>query len=131
MSYVTIFITSMSHVTKGLIKLYVVSLAFFILPRVFHFSSRFPSRFRYQHVGIQNASENVRKMQQKREKNPKREKVFLYYTMRWAKTRVSHCFAHALLAFCLRFACVLLAFCLHLTHKLYQNANPTHSIIWA
>ena len=59
-------------------------------------------------------------MQEKREKNPKtqaqREKMFLYFTMRWAKTQVS---------------CGFLAFCSCFAHKPYQNANPTHNVIWA
>ena len=69
---------------------------------------------RYQHVGIQNASENAKKMQEKREKDPKRipnaRKCF-YITLCVGQKRES-------VAFCSRFA-----------HKLYQNANPTHSVI--
>ena len=54
----------------------------FISPRVFPFTSRFSSCFRYQHVGIQNARENSKTRAQ-------RETMFLYYTMRWVNTRVS------------------------------------------
>ena len=99
---------------------------------VFHFTSRFSfylaflsrlwSRFRYQHVGIQNASENARKMQEKREKNPKspmRENVSILHYALCKNASQS------------RFARVLLPFCSRLAHKLYQNANPTHSVIWA
>ena len=58
---------------------------------------------------------NARKTREKSKTQAQREKRFLYYIMRWAKTRVS---------------CVLLAFCLRFAHKTYQNANPTHSVIW-
>ena len=112
----------------------------FISPRVFPFTSRFPSRFssrfRYQHVGIQNARENARKTREKREKNARktreksktraqRETMFLYYTMRWVKTRGS-C---VLVAFWSRFGRVLVAFWSRFGHKHCQNANPTHSVI--
>ena len=105
---------------------------------VFHFPLHFSSRFRYQHVGIQNVSENATKMQQKREKNPKREpntRKCFYITLCVGQKResVGFCsrFARVLLAFCSRFARVLLAFCSRFAHKLYQNANPMHSVIWA
>ena len=64
--------------SKGLIALCIVSLTFFLfflrfsvfLNTFIAFFSRFYSRFRYQHVGIQTASENARKT---REKFKKRE----------------------------------------------------------
>ena len=81
----------------------------FFSPRVFHFTSRFPSRFssrfRYQHVGIQNARENTRKTREKSKTRAQRETMFLYYTVRWVKTRVS-C---VLVAFWSRFGRVLVA----------------------
>ena len=120
----------------------------FISPHVFHFTSRFSShvssRFRYQHVGIQNASENARKMQEKREKNPNasptRDNVsILRYAL--GKNASQSGFACVLLEFCVRFACILLAFCSCFArvllvfcscfaHKLYQNGNPTQCVIW-
>ena len=49
-----------------------------------------------------------------------REKMFLYYTMRWVKMRVS---------------CVFLAFFSHFAHvfahKACLNTNPMHGVIWA
>ena len=119
---------------KGLITPCVVSLAFLILPRDFHFtlrftlrfsshfssrfSSHFSSRFRYQHVGIQNAHENARKVQEKRKKiqnaSPTRENVsILYYTL--GKKRES-------VAFCTCFARVLHAFCSQTLPKRKPNA---------
>ena len=53
---------------KGLITLCVVSLAFIFLFSFLDFFSRFHLRFGYQHVGIQNKSENVRKTRDKHEK---------------------------------------------------------------
>ena len=96
---------------KGLITLCVVSLvflfhlAFFILPRVFP----------RVHVGIQNARENARKTREKSKTRAQRQTMFLYYTMRWVKTRIS---------------CVLVVFWMRFGHKHCQNANPTHSVIW-
>ena len=55
---------------------------------------------------------NPRKTREKSKTRAQREKMFLYYTMRWPKTRVSR---------------VLLVFCSRFVHKLYQNANPTHN----
>ena len=81
----------------------------FISPRVFPFTSRFSSRFsshfRYQHVGIQ----NVRKTREKSKTRAQRETMFLYYTMRWVKTRVAFWsrFGRILVAFWSRFGCVL------------------------
>ena len=116
-------------------------LAFFILPRVFHFTSRFSFYLTFflafflafqiptPRVGIQNTTENARKMLEKRKKNPKREHfacVLLVFCL---------CFACVLLVFCLCFACVLLVFCLCFACVLFtnftKNANPTHSVIWA
>ena len=101
----------------------------FISPRVFHFtsrfSSRFSSRFRYQHVGIQNARENARKTREKSKTRAQRETMFLYYTMRWVKMRIS-C---VLVAFWSRFGRVLVVFWSRIGHKHCQNANPTHSVI--
>ena len=57
-------------------------------------------------------------MQEKSKSGAQHEKMFLYYTMHWAKTQVS-C---VLLVFCMHFGCILLTF--------YQNANATHSVIW-
>ena len=91
----------------------------FISPRVFHFTLRFTLHFRYQHVGIQNVSENARKTQEKRKKNSKCEpnaRKCFYITLCVGQKRESVAFS---LRFCSRFA-----------HKLYQNANPTHSVIW-
>ena len=46
---------------------------------ILYFSSRFPSRFGYQHVGIQNTKKNLRK---KRVNCPTRENVsILCYTL--------------------------------------------------
>ena len=101
----------------------------------FYFTSRFSfylvfflafsSRFRYQHVGIQNAREKARKTQEKSKTRAQRETMFLYYTMRWVKTRVS-C---VLVVFWSRFGRVLVAFWSRFGHKHCQNANPTHSVI--
>ena len=64
----------------------------------------------------------------KRKKNKKRpaqrEKMFLYYTMRWVKHSSQLRFSHVLLAFYSRFTRVLLAF-------LFTNANQKHSVIGA
>ena len=85
---------------EGLITLCVVSLAFFLflffLVFLVFFFSRFHSRFGYQHVGIQNASENTRKTQEKRKKITQRENIFLYYTMRWVNMRAGCVFSHVL-----------------------------------
>ena len=93
-------------------------------PRVFHFTSRFTSRFtshfRYQHVGIQNASENARKTREKSKTREKRETMYLYYTMRWVKSRVSCVF----LAFYSRFTRVLLAF-----YSRFCSQTQTKSIV--
>ena len=101
----------------------------FISPCVFHFtlrfSSRFSSHFRYQHVGIQNARENARKTREKSKTRDQRGTMFLYYTMRWVKTRVS-C---VLVTFWSRFGHVLVVFWSRFGHKHCQNANPTHSVI--
>ena len=84
----------------------------FISLRLFHFTSRFTlrfsSRFRYQHVSIQNASENARKMQEKRKKKSKtRENVsILHYAL--GKNASQLRFARVLLAFCSHFARILL-----------------------
>ena len=70
------------------------------------FLSRFYLRFGYQHVGIQDASENARKMQEKREKNPKREpnaRKCFYITLYVGQERES-------VAFFTRFARVFYAF---------------------
>ena len=104
---------------------------------VFHFTSRFSFYLAFllafmlcdtifKHVGKQNTRENARKMQEKREKNPKREpyvRKCFYIILCVVQKRES-------VAFCSRFARFLLTFCLHFAHKLYQNANPTHSVIW-
>ena len=58
--------------------------------------------------------EKCKKNMRKSKTRAQREKMFLYYTMRWAKN------SSQLLAFSLRFA-----------HKPYQNANPKHSVLWA
>ena len=51
----------------------------FIPPRVFPFTSRFSSRFRYQHVGTQNARENARKINNA---SPTRDNVsILHYAL--------------------------------------------------
>ena len=86
----------------------------FISPRVFHFTSRFSSRFRYQHVGIQNASENARKI---KNASPTRDNVtILHYAL--GKNASQLLFGRVLVAFWSRFG-----------HKHCQNANPTHSVI--
>ena len=106
-------------------------ITFFILPRIF--PPFFSSRFRYQHVGIQNASEKARKMQEKCEKiqnaSPTRENVSIlcFYIMCWAKSASQSRFACILLVFCLRFACVLLAFCSHFAHILLTNFTKTQT----
>ena len=51
----------------------------------------------------------------------KRENFFLYYTVNRVKNAVAFLF---FLTFFLRFSRVL-------AHKPYQNAKPTHSVIWA
>ena len=105
---------------KGLITLCVVPLAFLI----YHgFFSRFTLCLQYQQVGIQNVSENTRK---KLKMRAQRKKMFLYYTMHWAKMQVSG----VLLRFGLVLAWVWLGFGLGFAHKPYQNSNPTHSVIW-
>ena len=76
---------------------------------VFHFTSHFSSRFGYQHVGIQNASENKRKMQEKRKKNPKHEpsaRKCLYITLRVGQKG----FGRVLVAFWLCFGRDLVVF---------------------
>ena len=62
----------------------------------FYFTSRFSSRFRYQHVGIQNARENARKTREKSKTRAQRETMFLYYTMRWVKNASQLRFGHVL-----------------------------------
>ena len=112
----------------------------FISPRVFHFTShfslRFSSRFRYQHVGIQNARET----REKREKNarkiknasPTRDNVsILHYALGKKRESVAFWsrFGRVLVAFWSRFGRVLVAFWSRFGHKHCQNANPTHSVI--
>ena len=84
----------------------------FILPRVFHFTLRFSSRFRYQHVGIQNASENARKMQENREKIPKRE------------PNARKCFYITL---CVGQKCDSVAFCSRFARDLLTNFTKTQT----
>ena len=65
---------------------------------------------------------NARKMQEKREKNPKREtnaRKCFYITLVLGKNAGQLRLGHVLVAFWSRFG-----------HKPYQNANPTHSVIW-
>ena len=59
--------------------------------------------------------------------------VLLAFCLRFACVLLAFClrFACVLLAFCSLFARFLLAFCSLFAHKPYQNANPTHSVIWA
>ena len=64
----------------------------FIVLTIFHFDSRFGFWIF--------ASENARKTREKSKTRAKREKMFLYYTMRWVTTRASCVF----LAFYSRFA---------------------------
>ena len=59
--------------------------------------------------------EKCKKNARKFKTRAQREKMFLYYTMRWAKSRVS---------------CVLVAFWSRFAHKHYQNSNPLYSVIW-
>ena len=68
---------------------------------------------------------NARKTREKSKTRAQRETMFLYYTMRWVKTRVS-C---VLVAFWSRFGRVLVMFWSRFGHKHCQNANPTHSVI--
>ena len=96
-----------------------VSLAFFIQ------TCWYPKRERKR-------ERNVRKTREKSKMRAQRETMFLYYTMRWVKTRVS-C---VLVAFWSRFGRILVAFGRVLVmfwsrfgHKHCQNANPTHSVI--
>ena len=60
-------------------------------------------------------------------------RVLLAFCLRFACVLLAFClrFACVLLAFCLRSACVLLAFCSRFAHKLNENANQTHSVIWS
>ena len=113
---------AMQNIYKGLITLCVVSLAFFILPHVFHFTSRFFLAFRYHCVGIQNASENARKMLEKREENPKREpngRKYFYITLCIGQKRKS-------VAFCSHFASVLLTnFTKTQTQRIVQYGHKT------
>ena len=88
------------HNHEGLITLCVVSLAFlfhlafFILPRVFPrvfprvldtnmLVSKTREKTREKH------EKNTRKTREKSKTRAQRETMFLYYTMRWVKTRVS------------------------------------------
>ena len=114
--------------SKGLITLWVVSLAFFIFPRIFYFSShflfflaffifpcvfdlssrffsRFFSRFLYQHVSIKNTRKNV---------SPTRDNFsILHYALNKERK---------LLTF---FYCFMLAFLLiNLTKTQPQHLNP-------
>ena len=95
--------------SKGLITLGVVSLAFlfhlafFILPRVLD-TNMLVSKTRVK--TRKKCKKNARKIQNV---SPTRENVsVLHYAL-----------GKKLVVFCSRFA-----------HKLYQNANPTHSVIW-
>ena len=47
----------------------------------------FSPAFEYQHVGVQNASENTRKLPHVTSTRAQHEKYFLYYTMHWVKMR--------------------------------------------
>ena len=67
-------------------------------------------------------SENARKMQERRKKNPKREPreknaSILHYAL--GKNASQLCLSRILLAFCSSFA-----------HKCNQTTNPKHSVIW-
>ena len=58
----------------------------------------------------QKHAENSRKTRENCPTQEKHKKIFLYYTIHWLKMRA-----------------IFLAF---FAHKPYQNANPTHSLIW-
>ena len=115
----------------------------FISPPVFHFTScftsRFSSRFRYQHVGIsktqvktqERCKENARKIQNA---SPTPEKCKYYYTMRWTKMQVScvlvafwSLFGRFLVAFWSRFGRVLVAFWSRFGRVLVINLTKTQT----
>ena len=100
-------------ITKGLITLCIVSVAFLIFLAFF---SPFSSHFGYQHVGIKNASESMRKTRKKINNVSPTRKIFsiLHYALGKNGSL-------------LRFFCILLRF----DNKPYQNATPTCSVVWA
>ena len=105
-------------VPKGLITLCIVSLVFWFFPRVFYFPSPFLCflAFLIPTCWYRKGEENQKKKREKREKIARREKMFLYYTIRWVKTQTS---------------CVFLAFFWHFLAFLLTNLTKTHSVIWA
>ena len=115
---------------KGLITLCVVSVAFFILPPVFHFTSRFSFYLAVFPCGFPRALDTnmlVSKRQVKTQekckknakKNPKREpnaRKCFYILLCVGQKRES-------VSFCLRFASFLLWFCLQTLPKRKPNAK--------
>ena len=68
---------------------------YFVYIFLFFFSC-FYSHFGYQHVGIQNVSENARKMRENYPTQVQCETFFLYYTKCWGKTRAGCVFSRVL-----------------------------------
>ena len=86
--------------TLGLITLCIVSLAFFIFPRVFHSITIYWCKKRKE-----KREDDWRKARENGPMREKQEKMFLYYTIRWVKTMPVAFFSRLFRVF-LAFLCI-------------------------